>query len=109
MLYACKCAYSQTFILLHGCRILAYGVPLRTCRSGVPDGQPKLLLSLIPDYPLLNFMLTTSIYIAVSKRYYTSESCQASCVTEAPSFGCLADFLQTIWTDKYTENGISTQ
>lgn len=39
-------------------------------RSGKPNGQPKWLLSLIPNYPLLNFMLTTSIYLFISFRVF---------------------------------------
>ncbi|KAF3784980.1 REDUCED WALL ACETYLATION 1 protein [Nymphaea thermarum] len=39
-------------------------------RSGMPDGQPRWLLSLIPTYPLLNFMLTTAIYVVISYRVF---------------------------------------
>ncbi|XP_023548235.1 protein REDUCED WALL ACETYLATION 2-like isoform X1 [Cucurbita pepo subsp. pepo] len=37
-------------------------------RSNAPDAQPKLLLTIIPDYPLLNFMLTTIILLTTSYR-----------------------------------------
>ncbi|PKA65584.1 hypothetical protein AXF42_Ash021233 [Apostasia shenzhenica] len=39
-------------------------------RSSRPNGQPKWLLSFIPNYPLLNFMLTTVIYLFISYRIF---------------------------------------
>ena len=61
------CAISNLFIIYPHRFFLT--MSFINFRSGILDGQPKLLLSLIPNYPLLNFMLTTSIYVAVSILY----------------------------------------
>lgn len=40
-------------------------------KTEVPDGQPKKLLVLLPDYPMLNFALVTALY----GRSVADESC----------------------------------
>ena len=39
-------------------------------RSGVPNGQPKFLLALVPGYPLLNFVACTALYVYISHRLF---------------------------------------
>ncbi|KAJ3692327.1 hypothetical protein LUZ60_012677 [Juncus effusus] len=39
-------------------------------RTSMPNGQPKWLLCLIPNYPLLNFLFTTTVYIFISHRIF---------------------------------------
>lgn len=36
----------------------------------MPDGQPKMLLTFLPGYPLLNFALCTAVYVYISHRLF---------------------------------------
>ena len=38
--------------------------------SDVPNGSPKMLMSLLPGYPLLNFMVCSYIFIGISHRIF---------------------------------------
>jgi len=38
--------------------------------SNVPNGQPKMIMDLVPGYPLLNFLLCSYIYIGISHRVF---------------------------------------
>lgn len=39
-------------------------------KTSIPDGQPKALLSIIPNYPYCNYALVTAIYIYISYRIF---------------------------------------
>mmetsp|Transcript_42466 Transcript_42466/g.51507 ORF Transcript_42466/g.51507 Transcript_42466/m.51507 type:complete len:515 (-) Transcript_42466:445-1989(-) len=39
--------------------------------SGIPDGQPKKLLCILPGYPLVNFIVCTAMYIWISYRLFS--------------------------------------
>jgi len=53
--------------------------------TSVPNGQPGLLLGLLPeDYPVLNFMLCTAIYVGISQRIFTlTNDLKIACVPNA--------------------------
>jgi N-acetylneuraminate 9-O-acetyltransferase len=49
--------------------------------SNVPNGQPKLLMDLIPGYPLLNFLMCSYIYVGISHRVFeVTNVLKSSCI-----------------------------
>jgi len=53
--------------------------------SSVPNGQPGMLLGLLPEeYPVLNFMLCTAIYVGISQRIFMlTNDLKVACVPNA--------------------------
>lgn len=49
--------------------------------SNVPNGQPTHLMSLVPNYPLLNFGICTAAYVGISHRvFYLTNELKNACV-----------------------------
>lgn len=49
--------------------------------SNVPNGQPGKLMSLVPEYPLLNFGIATIAYVGISHRvFHLTNELKTACV-----------------------------
>ena len=63
--------------------------------SKLPNAQPSKLLVLVPGYPFVNFVLSTAVYIGVSKRVFslTDELGRACLPQTTGELGLLVIFL----------------
>ena len=63
--------------------------------SKLPNAQPSKLLVLVPGYPFVNFVLSTAVYIGVSKRVFslTNELGRACLPQTTGELGLLVIFL----------------
>ena len=60
--------------------------------SQVPNGQPKMLMSLVPGYPLLNLMVCSYIYIGISHRIFdVTNVLKSACIPSKADNAALAN------------------
>ena len=74
--------------------------------ANVPNGQPSKLMALVPGYPMVNFGISTIVYVGVSQRVFAiTNELKLACVPNDPKVIAAHAVVAAAWGAAFTVAG----